>query len=79
MTTVKLSRKNQVVVPKESRETLGVKPGDQLVMVPRGRAVIVVCKTDDVLASLKGSAKGVYGGPEKHLQKERKSWDREKS
>jgi AbrB family looped-hinge helix DNA binding protein len=35
MREVKLSTKNQIVIPREIREALGVKAGDKLLAVPR--------------------------------------------
>jgi AbrB family looped-hinge helix DNA binding protein len=36
MAEAKLSRKNQIVIPLEARKALGLKPGDTLLIVPRG-------------------------------------------
>jgi AbrB family looped-hinge helix DNA binding protein len=36
MREVKLSTKNQIVIPREIRDALGVKAGDRLLVVPRG-------------------------------------------
>lgn len=36
MTEVKLSSKNQIVIPREAREALGAKAGTRLVVVVRG-------------------------------------------
>jgi AbrB family looped-hinge helix DNA binding protein len=74
MTTVKISSKNQVVVPKEARDHLGVGPGDELLVVPKGGRLIVLRRPPDVLEDLAGSAKGIYGGGARYLRKERKSW-----
>ncbi len=38
-TTVKLSSKQQIVVPKEARDALSVGPGDRLVVVVEGRTI----------------------------------------
>lgn len=76
MATVRISSKNQVVVPKEAREHLGVGPGDELLVVPRGRGVLIVAVPKDPVAALAGSGKGVYGGSERHLKRERRSWKR---
>jgi AbrB family looped-hinge helix DNA binding protein len=39
-TTVKLSSKHQIVVPREAREALGLRPGDRLVVSVRDDGVI---------------------------------------
>ncbi|MFW6193818.1 MAG: AbrB/MazE/SpoVT family DNA-binding domain-containing protein [Gemmatimonadota bacterium] len=38
--SVKMSSKNQIVVPKEAREALGLRPGDRLVVSVRDDDVI---------------------------------------
>jgi AbrB family looped-hinge helix DNA binding protein len=38
--SVKMSSKNQIVVPKEAREALGLQPGDRLVVSVHGDDVI---------------------------------------
>lgn len=79
MTTVKISAKNQVVVPKEAREHLHVGPGDELLVVPKGGRLIVVRKPPDLVESLHGSGRGVYGRVDRYLRRERESWNRGKS
>jgi AbrB family looped-hinge helix DNA binding protein len=39
-TSVKMSSKHQIVVPKEAREALGLEPGDRLVVTVRGDGVL---------------------------------------
>lgn len=39
-TSVKMSSKHQIVVPKEARDALGLEPGDRLVVTVRGDGVI---------------------------------------
>jgi AbrB family looped-hinge helix DNA binding protein len=73
MTEATLSTKNQIVVPREAREALKVKPGDKLAVVVRGDRVIVFQKPKSHRAAIRGLARGVFSGS--HLQKERQSWD----
>jgi AbrB family looped-hinge helix DNA binding protein len=68
-----LSAKNQIVIPREARQALQVKPGDKLVVVVRGDRVIVLQKPRSHRTAIRGLARGVYSSG--HLQKERKSWD----
>jgi len=68
-----LSSKNQIVIPREAREALGVKAGDQLLVVVRGERVIVFEKPKSHRAAIRGLGAGVY--PSSHVAKERKSWD----
>ena len=79
MTTVKLSSKNQVVIPKEAREALDVGPGDELLVVPKGDTVIIMANRPDVVAALAGSGRDVYAPADRYLKRERGSWQRRSS
>ena len=68
-----LSAKNQIVIPKEARQALGVEAGDKLLIVVRGSKAIVLQKPERPHAAIRGLAKRHY--PDKYLQKERQSWD----
>lgn len=73
MTEATISTKNQIVIPREARKALQVKPGDKLLVVVRGERVIVLQKPKSHHAAIRGLARGVYSRT--HLQKERQSWD----
>lgn len=73
MTEATLSAKNQIVIPREAREALGVKPGDKLVVVVRGERVIVLQKPGSPHAAIRGLARGGYSRG--YLEGERRSWD----
>ena len=68
-----LSAKNQIVLPREAREALQVKPGDKLVVVVRGNRVIVLEKPKSHHAAIRGLTRGSYS--KAYLKKERQSWD----
>ena len=68
----KLSSKNQIVIPKEAREAMNVKGGDDLLVVVKGDITIVMAKPKNYTKALYGIAKGVY--PHGYLKRERKSW-----
>lgn len=68
-----VSSKNQIVIPREAREALGVKAGDKLLVVVRGKTVIILPKPDDFEKAIHGLAGGAY--PPDYLRKERESWD----
>jgi AbrB family looped-hinge helix DNA binding protein len=72
MAEAKLSSKNQIVVPREAREALDLKPGDKLQFVLRDRGVVLVQKAGSHRAALAGIARGLY--PKDYLKKERNSW-----
>ena len=73
MAEIKVSAKNQIVVPKEAREALGIKAGDKLLAVVHGSQLLVLKKPASHSAAIHGIGVGVY--PPDYLDKERNSWD----
>jgi AbrB family looped-hinge helix DNA binding protein len=72
MATATLSSKNQIVIPSEAREALGVKAGDKLLVVVLGDEVIVLKNPKSYRKAIRGLGKGLY--PPDYLEKERQSW-----
>ena len=72
MTEVTLSSKNQIVVPREARQALRLKPGAKLQVVVRGDTVILYRKPKHAARALAGMSRGLY--PADYLDEERKSW-----
>ncbi len=72
MHEVKLSSKNQIVIPREVRSALRVKAGDKMVIVTRGDTVIMLRKPKRYSKAIGGMAKGIY--PSDYLKTERESW-----
>lgn len=70
---VKLSSKNQIVVPLEARKALGLKPGDKLEIVVKGNLIMMFAKPKSWEAAIRGIGRGIY--PKDYLEKERQSWD----
>jgi len=68
-----LSVKNQIVIPREAREALGLKPGDKILIVVRNDRVLVLSKPKSYRKAIRGLGRGVYPGD--YLQKERDDWD----
>lgn len=73
MTEATLSAKNQIVIPREAREALGLKAGDKLIVVVRGGTVIILQKPKSHRSAIRGLARSAY--PNGFLRKERQSWD----
>ena len=73
MAEATLSARYQVVIPREAREVLKLKPGDKLRVVVRGDRVIVLQKPESHQDAIRGLGRGLY--PRGYLQKERRSWD----
>jgi AbrB family looped-hinge helix DNA binding protein len=55
---VKLSSRNQIVIPREARQALRVKAGDKLLVVVRGERVLVLRKPESHHAAIRGLAQG---------------------
>ena len=76
MTEATLSSKNQIVIPRAARAALQVKAGDKLLVVVRGRRVIVLEKPRRPSEALRGLGRGLY--PPGHIAKERRGWERQR-
>ena len=75
MNIVKLSSKYQVVIPKEVRRGLKLKPGQKL-SISRSKAGNITIKTKSALDEFVGSVKGVWGqDPVAYIRKQRDEWD----
>ncbi|HLX84628.1 MAG TPA: AbrB/MazE/SpoVT family DNA-binding domain-containing protein [Terriglobales bacterium] len=72
MAEATISSKNQIVIPREAREALGLKPGDKLLVVVSSDKVLVLQKPESYRVALRGIARGIY--PKDYLKKERQSW-----
>ncbi|MBI5747284.1 MAG: AbrB/MazE/SpoVT family DNA-binding domain-containing protein [Nitrospirae bacterium] len=72
MTYIKLSSKNQIVLPKEAREAMKVKGGDSLLVVVKGDITLLMPRPKEYARALLGRGKGIY--PKDYLKKERRSW-----
>ena len=62
MAEVTLSAKNQIVIPREARAALGLKPGDKLLVVVRGERVLVLKKPKSYQAAIRGLTRGARNG-----------------
>ena len=54
----KLSSRNQIVIPLEARQALQIKAGDKLVVVVRGKRVLILKKPNLHHAAIRGLAQG---------------------
>jgi AbrB family looped-hinge helix DNA binding protein len=77
MVEATLSSKNQIVIPREAREALGLKAGDKLLVSVHDGKVIVMERPAKFHLAIRGLARGIYG-PE-YLKKERESWKSKRS
>ena len=80
MTSVKLSSKHQIVIPREARERLGLRPGDRLDVRIEWERIVLEKSPGDVSGALKGLLSGSFGDDaESYLAEERRAWGRDDS
>jgi AbrB family looped-hinge helix DNA binding protein len=65
-----LSSKNQIVIPREAREALQLKPGDKLLITAHAGKILILEKPKSYSKVILG--RGRY--PKDYLKKERQSW-----
>jgi AbrB family looped-hinge helix DNA binding protein len=70
---MRLSSKNQVVIPKDAREALGLEAGDELMLTIRDGYLMLQKRPESFTDALAGLFDGMY--PDDYLENERKSWD----
>ena len=74
---MKLSSKNQIVVPREAREKLGLRPGDRLLVSVDAERIVMEKAPEDLGAALHGLLAGCFGDDlDRYLEEERGSWER---
>ena len=73
MAEATLSSKNQIVILREARKALGLKPSDKLLVVLQGDNIIVLQKPKSYRKATSGLGRGLY--PADYLKKERESWE----
>jgi AbrB family looped-hinge helix DNA binding protein len=72
MQTVRLSSKNQIVLPREAREAMHLKGRDELLVVIKDDVTIIMPKPKSYCQALSGMGRGIY--PKDYHKKERISW-----
>jgi AbrB family looped-hinge helix DNA binding protein len=72
--SMRLSSKNQIVIPKEAREALGLVAGDELMVTVRNGYLVVRKKPKSFTDALSGLFEGLTYPPD-YVKNERKSWD----
>nr|VFJ69183.1 MAG: transcriptional regulator, AbrB family [Candidatus Kentron sp. FW] len=77
MATVTLSSKNQVVIPKEARDALGLTPGKRLLVHVENNMIIMLPEPMNYVSTLRGLHKGIWQGigTDRYLREERDSWN----
>lgn len=74
---VKLSSRYQIVIPKQVREALGLRPGDRLLVEIEGNKVVLRPRPRSYAQHLRGLHKELWRGVDatEYVRKERESWD----
>jgi AbrB family looped-hinge helix DNA binding protein len=75
-TTVKVSSRNQIVIPAEARKELGINPGDHLIVSVRDGYLFIMPKPENVLEHLRGLHKEIWADVdvEEYINQERDAW-----
>lgn len=76
--SVRISKKGQFVIPKEMREAMGVKEGEEiLVTLEEGK--VILTRPQEYARKTRGLLKGTWGKSAKevdrYLKKERRAWE----
>ncbi len=75
--SVRISKKGQFVIPKEMRDALGVKEGEEL-LVTFEAGKVVLTRPGEYARMTRGLLKGTWGkdrkAVERYIEKERRSW-----
>jgi len=76
-TTVTMSSKNQVVIPREAREMMHLSPGGQLLVLCDANRIVMIPKPADFVAKTAGLHKEIWEGvdTENYIREERESWN----
>ena len=74
--TVTMSSKNQIVIPREAREKLHIGPGEKLLVLSKEDRIILLPRPRDFVARMAGLHKEVWEGVdiEGYLAEERENW-----
>jgi AbrB family looped-hinge helix DNA binding protein len=74
--TVKVSSRNQIVIPAEARKELGIKPGDQLLVSVREGMIFLLPKPENVASYLRGLHKEIWQDidTDEYINQERDAW-----
>jgi AbrB family looped-hinge helix DNA binding protein len=75
MAEVVLSSKGQVVIPKETRERLGLVPGTSMLLLEEGDTIILRRRPESFTDALQGLGKELWLDADALIEQERASWE----
>lgn len=73
-TSVTLSSKYQIVIPREAREAMSLAAGDELLVLCKPDRVVIIPKPKNFAKHMAGLHKEVWQGADAYLRDERGSW-----
>ena len=75
-TAVTMSRKNQIVVPREAREKLHLEPGQQLLVLSKEDRIVLIPRPKNFTGRMAGLHKEVWQGidTDDYIAAERDGW-----
>jgi AbrB family looped-hinge helix DNA binding protein len=73
-TTVTLSSKYQIVIPKAAREALALSAGDELLVLCKSDRVVIIPKPKQFAKRTRGLHSEVWQGAQAYLTSEREDW-----
>jgi AbrB family looped-hinge helix DNA binding protein len=73
-TTVTLSSKYQIVIPRAAREALSLSAGDELLVLCKSDRVVIIPKPKQFARRTRGLHSEVWQGAEAYLKSECEDW-----
>jgi AbrB family looped-hinge helix DNA binding protein len=75
--TIRVSKKHQVVIPREARRLLKIKQGSELLVNVKEDRIVLIPKPVDYVAHMAGLHKEVWEGIDatEYVKKERRAWE----
>jgi AbrB family looped-hinge helix DNA binding protein len=73
-TTVTLSSKYQIVIPREARQAMNLSSGDELLVLCKPDRVVIMAKPKDFAKRMAGLHREIWHGADAYLRDERESW-----
>ena len=76
--TVRLSSKRQIAIPRKMCDHLGIRAGQELMIMEASGQIVIMPKPKSYTDALRGLGKEIWKGidPLEYIRKERASWDR---
>lgn len=77
MLRVTMNSQNEIVIPHEARERLGLRPGDHLNIRVEASRIVLEKSLGELTDSLRGLLRGSFSeNAEEYLTEERRAWEK---